>query len=288
MSYAESEIISLKGHPEFTELWLHSRIAEKPEILGLGEVVLRDRERIQPKAGRLDLLLEDVDLRRRYEVEVQLGSADESHIIRTIEYWDNEKKRFPQYDHCAVIIAENITGRFLNVISLFNGHIPLIAIQVKAIKIENKVTLFFTKVLDEVKFGFEEEPAANQQETNRAYWEERATPETVRLADTILEYISPFAPGFELKYNKYYIGLAQNGRAQNFVAFKPQRKAIRIDVGMVIPAEIKAKLEEADIEVMDYVPQWRVTPIKLSIPQVKDKKDVLVEVIKRAFEEYYS
>lgn len=42
-------------------------------------------------------------------------------MIRTIEYWDIERKRYPQYEHCAVIIAEDITSRFLNVIQLFNG-----------------------------------------------------------------------------------------------------------------------------------------------------------------------
>ena len=84
---------------------------------------------MQPRAGRLDLLLQDPDTQRRYEVEVQLGSTDESHIIRTIEYWDIEKKRYPQYDHCAVLVAEDITSRFLNVVSLFNGTMPLIAIE---------------------------------------------------------------------------------------------------------------------------------------------------------------
>jgi len=61
-------------------------------------------------------------------VEVQLGSTDESHIIRVIEYWDVERKRYPQYDHCAVLIAEEITARFLNVIGLFNGTIRWFAI----------------------------------------------------------------------------------------------------------------------------------------------------------------
>jgi hypothetical protein len=65
------------------------------------------------------------------EVELQLGSTNETHIIRTIEYWDIECKRYPQYDHCAVIIAEEITSRFLNVISLFNGALPLIALQMQ-------------------------------------------------------------------------------------------------------------------------------------------------------------
>ena len=69
------------------------------------------------KAGRLDLLLEDPDpeAATRYEVEIQLGATDESHIIRTVEYWDIERKRYPQYEHCAVIIAEEVTSRFLNV-----------------------------------------------------------------------------------------------------------------------------------------------------------------------------
>ena len=66
----------------------------------------------------------DADGNHRYEVEVQLGATDESHIIRTIDYWDIERKRYPQYDHTAVIVAEDITSRFLNVISLFNGMIP--------------------------------------------------------------------------------------------------------------------------------------------------------------------
>ena len=84
-------------------------------ILGLGDLTLKDKERTQPHAGRLDLLLQDTDANRRYEVEIQLGRTDETHVIRTIEYWDIERRRFPAYDHCAVIVAENITSRFLNV-----------------------------------------------------------------------------------------------------------------------------------------------------------------------------
>ena len=90
---------------------------------------------------------------RRYEVELQLGATDESHIIRTIEYWDIERKRYPQYDHCAVIVAEDITSRFLNVISLFNGSVPLIAIQMQAYKIGEHMTLIFTTVVDELTRG---------------------------------------------------------------------------------------------------------------------------------------
>ena len=105
MKYVKSERIWLKRHSELKEKWVQERIADDPSILGLGELVLKDKERLQPKAGRLDLLLQDLDGTRRYEVEIQLGRTDESHIIRTLEYWDIERKRYPQYDHCAVIVA---------------------------------------------------------------------------------------------------------------------------------------------------------------------------------------
>ena len=75
------------------------------------------------------MLLSDPETQTRYEVEIQLGATDETHIIRTIEYWDIERQRYPQYDHVGVIVAEEITARFFNVISLFNRAIPLIAIQ---------------------------------------------------------------------------------------------------------------------------------------------------------------
>ncbi len=76
MNYVKPEFVSLKKHPELNEQWLQARIAEDPTLLGLGDLVLKDKEKPQPNAGRLDLLLQDPDSHRRYEVEIQLGRAD--------------------------------------------------------------------------------------------------------------------------------------------------------------------------------------------------------------------
>src|SRR5699024_9627005 len=103
------KVISLKKHPILNEAWLQEVIASSPDILGLGELIVKDIERVQTSGGRLDLLLQDVESFKRYEMEIQLGKTDETHIIRTIEYWDIERKRYPQYEHCAVIVAEEIT-----------------------------------------------------------------------------------------------------------------------------------------------------------------------------------
>lgn len=58
LKYEKLTTVALKGHPSLTEKWVQDRIAEDPLILGLGEVILKDRERTQPRAGRLDLLLQ--------------------------------------------------------------------------------------------------------------------------------------------------------------------------------------------------------------------------------------
>ena len=191
----------MKAEPSITEKWIQDLIEQDPTILGLGDdLQFLDRERRQPSAGRLDLLLQDDD-GRRYEVEIQLGATDESHIVRTIEYWDIERRRYPQYDHCAVIVAEDITSRFLNVISLFNGHIPLVAIKMQALEVGDRNTLVFTRVLDEIQLGLDEEDEPAEP-TDRAYWEKTAAKATVKLADRLLLHINELlTTSLELKFN---------------------------------------------------------------------------------------
>lgn len=276
------EKIDIKNHPEITEKMIQEKIAEDPAIIGLGDLVLKDKERVQPRSGRLDLLMQDPDTNRRYEIEIQLGKTDESHIIRTIEYWDIEKKRYPQYDHCAVIIAEDITSRFLNVISLFNGFIPLIAIQMNAFKFGNEIGLVFTKVLDEMPLGLVEEDEEVQAVTNRDYWLNRGSEMTVKMADEILEIVNSFKPGFTLKYNKFYIGLAINGQANNFAICRPKKNYMRLELKLPKSTEIDEIIEKAEIEEMGYDNRWGNYRLRLSKGDIKKHSDVLKELLIKA------
>ena len=283
--YVKPERISIKTHPDYSEKWVQNLVADDPTILGLGDLVLRDQERIHPRAGRLDLLLQDADTKRRYEVELQLGSTDEAHIIRTIEYWDIERKRYPQYDHCAVIIAEDITSRFLNVIALFNGTIPLVAIQMQALRVGENVTLVFTTVMDELSRGLvDEDEDAAAAPTDRAYWEKRASKATVALADDLLKVLKEFDPTLELKYNKFYIGLSRDGQAFNFVEFKPQKNLLKLELALPETADLDTKIENAGFETMDYDRHWRHYRIRLSKQDLSGKADALRELMKLAFE----
>jgi hypothetical protein len=132
----------------YDEYWLQDQIYKNPACLGLGELEASAKERSQSSGGRLDILLKDSEDDTMYEVEVMLGETDETHIVRTIEYWDNEKRRWPQRQHIAVLVAEHINRRFFNVIHLLSHSIPIVGIQVALLQTGGKKSLFFTKVLD--------------------------------------------------------------------------------------------------------------------------------------------
>ena len=286
MKYEKLTKLSIRNHPELNERWVQERIAEDPSILGLGDLILKDKERPQAGAGRLDLMLQDADSTRRYEVEIQLGKTDESHIIRTIEYWDIERKRYPQYEHTAVIVAEEITSRFLNVISLFNGTIPLMAIQMNAVQLGDTVSLAFTTVLDQVLFGLVDEDEETQEPADRAYWENRGSKATVTMADELLALVQEFNPRLQLNYTKSYIGLAIDGRPNNFLLFFPKKDQIRIQPRMTKSTELEEAAEIAGVDVMDYRARYARYRLRLQKGEVQKQADILRKFLEASYREF--
>lgn len=273
--------ITLKNNAEINEAMIQKFIFDDPTVLGLGDLAPLGRERIQPSGGRLDILLGDDD-ENRYEVEIQLGATDPSHIIRTIEYWDTEKKRYPQYDHCAVIVAEEITGRFMNVISLFNGSIPLIALQLSAYKTGEDVSIVFTKIIDRIDLGTEEEEELIT--TDRNYWENTSTKNIIEIVDSIYKDLGDLISDYELKYNKFYIGLSINGVSKNFISFIPKKKYIYLRFRGHEDLEISKALDDGGLE-YKYDSKNKRYEVKISnFEEYEENRDLFIEMVNNAKE----
>lgn len=226
LQYAKHDKLSLRKHPVLNERWLQDRIEEDPAILGLGsELRLLDRERVLLGGGRLDVVLMDDDNNRRFEVELQLGATDPGHIIRCIEYWDLERRRYPGYEHIAVLVAEDVTSRFLNVISLMAGSIPIIAIQLDALQFGDNVLLNFTQVLDQSELRTDDtDEESGGEPKDRAYWDQRAGSGLMGLCDQVLSIINETASSpFEFNFLRGYFGLRRAGVVNNFISFAPRR-----------------------------------------------------------------
>lgn len=280
------QVISLRRSEQLSEKWVQEQIADDPSILGLGDLVLKDKERAQPGAGRLDLLLQDPDSLKRYEVEIQLGPTDESHLVRTVEYWDIERRRYPQYEHAAVIVAEEITARFLNVIQLFNGQIPLIALKMTAYKVGEEYALTFVKVLDELAFGLVDEDEVVALPTDRSFWEERGSKKTLQFTDKLLEIVQEVEPGAELNYNKHYVGLKVAGSAMNFVTFYPRKAHVIMTFKIPQSQEIDEELSEAGVDAMAYDKGWKQYRLRISSQPKEAEKEIVRSLAQRAHEGY--
>ena len=282
--FERAERLNMKAHPELRESRIQALIAEDPSILGLGDLELLQRERMQPRAGRLDLLLRDPDTKRRYEVELQLGSTDETHIIRTIEYWDIERKRYPQYDHCAVLIAEDITSRFLNVVSLFNGVIPLIALQMQALRIGSSTAIVFTRVLDEMSLGVvDEEEEAQAQPADRPSWEANTSKSSLTIVDALALIAQELDSSIKLKYNKHYIGLEREGIPFNFVTFRPKRQFVKMELKLPATDDVDSAIETAGFDTLDYDARYGAYRLRLTASDVQKHEGVLRTLMSLAY-----
>jgi predicted transport protein len=170
-------------------------------------------------------------------------------------------------------------------VSIFNGFIPLVAIQMRAIRINENISLVFTTVLDEMPLGLVDEDEEIQEVADRAYWERLATKETVAMADALLEIIKTFDPNLVPKYNKFYIGLAENDRPNNFAVFRPQKNGLRLKVRLPRSEETEDSLERAGLDVMDYDKRWGGYRIRLAKGDEDKYRQHLADLLSRAYQE---
>ncbi len=286
LEFAKHERIWLRKHPNFSEAWLHDRICDDTSMLGLGEVEVLDRERVQYGGGRLDMMLADLENDIRYEVEVMLGATDPSHIIRCIEYWDIERRRYPAYDHVAVLVAEEVTSRFLNVMALLAGSIPLVAIQLNALKVAEHVVLDFVKVLDQRALRVPDEPTnGGGKDTDRSDWESRVGATNLQICDRILEFANERAdPILQLRYKKVRVGLAAAGSFFNVLVLWPKKSFVPFSVNISDAASWKQRLEEAGLNAGSKRSD-RVL-VRVTKSDLDEHEQLIRELVHQAVEEY--
>jgi hypothetical protein len=217
------------------EAWLRDMIYDAPSILGLGDLEPVHRERSQPQGGRLDLLLKNPEDDSMFEVELQLGDTDESHIIRTIEYWECEKRRWPRRSHTAVLVAERITPRFFNVVNLLSHAVPMIGIQANAVQIGESLGLHFTKIIDTYQEPEEDEPS--QQVFDEAHWLSSA-PAALECARWYRSVLEKVAGEVAVKYFESYLSMTVKGSARVWVN---RRKGDRAFIEVKVPAAVHSR-----------------------------------------------
>ena len=252
----------------YNEFVARDSIYEDPSILGLGDLQAVTKEITQPQGGRLDLLLKNPVDDSMYEVELQLGATDESHIIRTIEYWDNAKKMWPKRSHTAVLVAEKITSRFFNVVHLLSMAVPVIGIQADIIQIADARALHFTEIINSYEEPEDEEQA--QTTYDEKHWVDNY-PGALECARWYRELLTRFYGNIPTKYFESYISFNIGGIARVWVNKRKNDRAL-----------FEIKYVERDItEATDYLNKEGIAfgtrggkylTFNVNLEQLKDKK----------------
>jgi hypothetical protein len=265
------------------ECWLQDQIYENPSCLGLGDLDAISKERLQSSGGRLDILLKNPEDDTMYEVEVMLGETDETHIIRTVEYWDNEKRRWPQRQHFAVLVAEHINRRFFNVIHLLSSSIPIIAIQVSLLESNGKKSLFFTKVLDTYE-EIDDGTSFDDKTYNREYWVSKSkwTLETIEtlLSVTREIFIEPI-----LHYVKNYIAINVSNNNYLWMHKRSMNKSLLgFRMTPSLQDEAVTLLDGNNISYVRKPKGFRITVDKQMIEKNRDVFKSIAELVKKTWQ----
>lgn len=260
------------------EYWLQNQIWTNPACLGLGELEPVRKEKRQSSGGRLDILLGDPEDDSRYAVEVMLGETDETHIVRTIEYWLRERRQHPTKQHYAVLVAEKINKRFFEVIYLLSETTPIIAIQANLRKIGSAVGLSFDTILD-----IYEDPADdsanggdNSLVDTQSNWQKKAA-WTVSHAIQLKTMLSEAMGEIAVNYVQSYISLSVQGK--NFMWLNRRKGSgslLRFRAQMGQEDELAALLEENQISYTQKGPRsFRIT---INDQLLNQKKQALVQI----------
>ena len=256
----------------YSEQWLGARIYEDPAILGLGDLSVVGKEVLQSSGGRLDLLLKDEE-DGMYEVELQLDPTDESHIIRTIEYWDLERKRWPQRSHTAVLVAERITSRFYNVVRLLSNAVPIIGIQANIVEVGGQKALDFVTIIDAYEEPEEEETVTET--FDRQHWVDNY-PWVLEMAEYFRGLLVPFygETAVVVRYTRYQIALSVGGLNKAwFNKRKSDRALLEVKCTESDFQEIESEMEKRGME-FRVSQKWKSVSSNVNLQQLKDKQEV--------------
>lgn len=156
----------------------------------------------------------------------------------------------------------------------------------QALKVAEHTALVFTTVMDELTRGLVgEDEDAEAAPTDRAYWESKSTKATIVIADQLLDLIHQIDPSLTLKYNKFYIGLAnKEGRPDNFVTFRPQKSGMLLRVKLKQSDDIQNKIDATGLDTLNY-DRWGNYRLRLTRDDLKKHADILHELIDLAHQE---
>jgi hypothetical protein len=300
----DSDYVMLKSIGR-DEAWLHAWIKEKPNRLGLGDIKIKQSELIQYKngGGRLDILAYRPDLDTYYEIEVMLGECDSDHGFRTLDYWARERLKNPNAKHVAVLIAEDLSGRYKSLIETLPQYLPFIGIEINVLKMPHKegIATIRANIVaqpDDLIADAGDEPGADKKKgvvpRDRNWWEKNSNQQFMQTVDEISKYCIENIGPSRLDYSaNSYISLKKGRRC--WLPMWPRTNGAYVylpggnEGSEDSPSEyyqyVKEKLQEIGVDEPTWTYKYNAgaNPIAFAIPREKATHSIIKEILEKAY-----
>jgi hypothetical protein len=184
----------------------------------------------------------------------------------------------------AVLIAEEVTARFLNVMALMAGSIPLIAIQLNALQVGDTIVLDFVKVLDQRQLREDDEAAAGGESVDRVWWDGRVGAENMQVCDRLLAFVQERASDYVLQYKKSQVGIFPSGSFFNVICFWPKQKFVPASVKVTDAIGWVSRLEAVGLDARSRKADRVI--VRLTKDEMDRHKGLLRELTHQAVKEF--
>lgn len=140
-----------------------------------------------------------------------------------------------------------------------------------------------SEILSDAELSYEEnsgnEENGESEGYDREYWNNRVSEDIMKTVDEIMEIVKEYTPQYELNYNKYYVGLAKNGSADNFISFNPRKKYLRLNLRINQNSQLEQEMLQKGFDMQEYDKRVEKYRIKISEDILNEHIDNIRQLI---------
>ena len=105
--------------------------------------------------------------------------------------------------------------------------------------------------------------------------------------DSIFNSMQDLVGGYELKYNKFYIGMVKDGVSKNFLTFRPKKSFIKLGFKGNEDISIIQKVEDAGLEI-SYNARFKEYSLRIDNYNVYLANKSLIDSLVKSSMEYFN
>lgn len=304
ITFLDNKTVSLKEIFR-NEDWVHKWIVDKPERLGLGpfEIVDQELHYYKNKGGRLDILGYNKPTNTYYEIEVMLGECNSDHGFRTLDYWARERAKNPNSIHYAVLVAENLQGRYMTLIETLSQFLPFIAIELRTLQLvtesDEKIVTCKSEIIAQPDELVQQggivlvAEGKSVQPRDEDWWRQNSNDKYVETVNQMYEYCQKFVGTSRIDFTaNSYISLKKGKRAwlpmwprtDGFYIYLPDDGTGTIDEPSERFRKWQEVLESIGIEISwAYKYNAGANPIGFNLPKAKMNNKVVLDLLKDSY-----